>query len=71
MRIPIPKIGLTDTEQYLFLENHQLIDYYDRKPDYTEESDPLTAGVYALITARGHSRTSTIGTSNPNANMFR
>lgn len=71
LRIPISKIGPTDTEQYLFLENHQLIDYYDRKPDYIEESDPLTAGVYAFITAKGHSRTSTITTSNPYANMFK
>lgn len=71
MRIPIPKTGPTETDQYLFLENHQLLNYYDRKPVYAGESDPLTAGVYALITAKGHSRTTTINSSNPNANMFK
>lgn len=71
LRIKIPEIGPTETDQYIFLENHQLIDYYDRKPDYIEESDALTSGIYTFISARGHSRNSTISISKPYANMFK
>ncbi|HPG34278.1 MAG: hypothetical protein R2767_07035 [Chitinophagales bacterium] len=71
LRIKIPEINAIETDQYLYLENHQMINYWDRKPAYTAESEALSAGVYGFIAAKGHDRSLPISTSNPYANMFK
>jgi len=53
LRIKIPEINpVTETDQYLYLENHQMLDYWERKPFYADVSEPLNTGIYGFISAK-------------------
>lgn len=74
IRIPIPYdyTSAGETPQYLWIENHQYLNYYDGKPFYSEYAQP-SPGLYMFVTARGDNRDdpNSISISNPNCNMIK